>query len=73
MCVIGYCASFVKVEILLSPSHNSLVTLIEVLLSDHVSILADCLHSRLLANTCNVSSADLIRTAHVLLQVHVFG
>lgn len=65
-------ASFVKVEVLLSSAHDCLVALVEVLLRDHVSILADGLHARLLANTGDVSSADLIRTAHVLLQVHVF-
>lgn len=66
-------ASFVKVEILLGPAHDCLVALVEVLLRDHVSILADCLHARLLADAGDVGRADLVRSAHVLLQVHVLG
>ena len=65
-------ASFVKVEVLLGPAHDCLVALVEVLLRDHVSILADGLHARLLADAGDVSRADLVRSAHVLLEVHVF-
>lgn len=66
-------ASFVKVEILLGPAHNCLVAFIEVLLRDHVSILADGLHACLLADAGDIGRADLVRSAHVLLKVHILG
>jgi hypothetical protein len=65
--------SFIEIEVLLGPANDSLVSLVEVLLSDHVSILANRLHAGLLANAGNISSADLIGTTHVLLQINVLG
>jgi hypothetical protein len=64
--------SFIEVEVLLRPAHHCLIGLVEVLLGDHVSILPHCLHARLLADAGDVGSADLIGTAHVLLQIDVF-
>ena len=64
--------SFVKVEVLLRPAHDGLVGLVEVLLGDHVSILSHRLHAGLLADAGDICSADLVRTAHVLLKVNVF-
>ena len=65
--------SFVEVEVLLRSAHDCLVGLIEVLLGDHISILSHCLHTGLLADTGDICSADLVGTADILLEVHVFG
>ncbi len=62
----------IEVEVLLSTTHDCLVSLVEVLLGYHVSILSYCLHTRLLADARNIRSAYLVRSTHVLLQVHIF-
>lgn len=65
--------SFVEIEVFLRSAYHCLVGLIEVLLGDHVSILPHCLHACLLADAGDVCSTDLVRPAHVLLQIDVFG
>ena len=65
-------SSFVEVEVFLSPLDHCLVGLVEVLLCDHVSILSHGFHTSLLTDTGDICSTDLVRTTHVLLQVHVF-
>lgn len=63
--------SFVEVEILLSSLDHCLVSFVEILLSYDVSILSDCLHSGLLADAGNICSTDLVRSTHVLFEIHI--
>jgi hypothetical protein len=64
--------SLVEVEIFLRSADDSFVSLIKILLGNNIPILSDSLHTSLLADTGNISSADLIGSAHVLFEVDVF-
>lgn len=65
--------SFIEVEVLLGTFHHCLVGFVEVLLGYHVSILSHCLHAGLLADACDVGCTDLVRSAHIQLQIDVLG
>lgn len=63
--------SFIKIVILLSSTNDCLVCLVEILLSNDVTILSDCFHTCLLTNTGNIGSTDLIRSTDVLLKIDI--
>jgi hypothetical protein len=64
--------SLVEIEVFLRSSDHCFIALIEILLSDHVSIFTNGLHTSLLAYTCDVCRTDLIRPTNILFQIDIF-
>ena len=65
--------SFVKVVVFLGSTDHCFVGLIEILLGDHVTIFSHSFHTSLLTDTGDISCTDLIGSANVLFQVHIFS
>ncbi len=61
--------SLIEVEFCVSLLDDLLVSLFEVLGQDHIAVLADCLHTGLLADALDVSGGDLLRAGNVIFQV----
>jgi hypothetical protein len=62
--------SLIEVEFRVSLLDDLLVSLFEVLGQDHIAVLADCLHTSLLADALDVSGGDLLRAGNEIFKVN---
>ena len=61
--------SLIEVEFRVSLLDDLLVSLFEVLRQYHIAVLADCLHTSLLADALDVSGGDLLWAGNKIFQV----